>query len=157
MQCTSQMSYTASACQACFAAVQASWTLVHLLGIRVVRLADLLAAVEGNQALARHELTQTYIDLIYGNLLPLLQSRHQSGPVAVMHLDLGAVLQSAWNSFLQEVAGSKTPVTQVQASAAAELLEWQCTCVGLAAAAVVPLLADAWPVHVTGLHSAAKH
>ena len=97
-------------------------TLVCLLGLRVVRLADLLAAVESNEALARHGLTEASTDLIYSNyLLSLLQSRHQSGPVALHHLDLGAVLQSAWSSFLEEVAGSKTPVTQVQASAAADM------------------------------------
>ena len=107
--------------------MQASLTLVCLLGLRVVRLADLLAAVESDEALARHGLTEASTDLMYSSyLLPLLQSRHQSGPVALHHLDLGAVLQSAWSTFLEEVADSNTPVTQVQFCAAADMLGLHC-------------------------------
>ena len=110
--------------------MQASISLVQLLGVRVVRLADILAAVEGDEALARHGATETSTQLIYDNLLPMVQARHRTGPVALKHQDLGAMLQKAWRSFFRDVAGSKTPVTQVQVSLAARIhqLQWCFVC-----------------------------
>ena len=110
--------------------MQASISLVQLLGVRVVRLADILAAVESDEALARHGATETSTQLIYNNLLPLVQARHRTGPVALKHPDLGAMLQKAWRSFFKDVAGSKTPVTQVQASHVARMheMQWSFVC-----------------------------
>ena len=54
--------------------MQATISLVQLLDIWVVRLADLLAAVKRNEALARHGPTEPSMTLIDDNPLPLVQA-----------------------------------------------------------------------------------
>ena len=81
--------------------------------MRVVRLADILAAVDHDDGLARHGLAAIPADLIFGGLLPLIQARHQTGPVELQRLNLKAVLHCAWQNYFQNVASSQLPVTQV--------------------------------------------
>lgn len=101
-------------------AAQVASNLAELLGHQVVRLKEVLAAIEQHAALAQHGLTQALLSAILGfGLQSVLEARLVTGPQGLRDLDMKNVERLVWINFLHRVF-RKSPVTQACPSPAAK-------------------------------------
>ena len=98
-------------------AAQVTQALAQLVSARVARLSEVLSAVEQHEGLSRHGLSQAPVTLMYSNLLALIKARLGSGPVSLKCLDMETIMLDVWRTYYRALAGSRSPITQVQCPA----------------------------------------